>query len=207
MTDANEVKPDTRAKLNQLDEQVEYLDARVDTLDLPSRIEFCRLLRIAESSVEFIAMRANELVEAKDELKKKNKNVDKAVFWTFGMASLFLIANNFYTLPVAISTPLWLLMAAWYGKISFDKWNCEQKVEKIKAVYSQHRFSFFSAGFSRHLLDSIAHFTQKGHPDGVFNDEHMLTDKQIELAIKDACFKLCQGVHDYGYGQTPPFKN
>jgi hypothetical protein len=206
MTDVNEVKPDTRAKLDQLYEQVEYLDTRVNTLDLPSRIEFCRLLRIAESSVEFIAMRANELADAKDVLKQKSTAVGKAALWTMGIGFLYLIANNFYTMSLAGSIPFWLFMAACYGKVAFSAWDCERKLEKIKEDYSQHCFVFFSAGFSGHLLDSIARFAQKEYTEA-FNDEYMLNDKQIELAIKDACFKLCQGIHDYGYRHTPPFKN
>ena len=206
MTDVNEVKPDTRAKLDQLYEQVEYLDGRVNTLDLPSRIEFCRLLRIAESSVEFIAMRANELADAKEQLRKKRKGVSKAFILILGIGSLYLIGSNFYTLPLANATPFWLFMAVWYGNIFFDEWNCEQNLKKIEAVYSQHCFVFFSAGFSGHLLDSIARFAQKEYTEA-FNDEYMLNDKQIELAIKDACFKLCQGIHDYGYRHTLPFKS
>lgn len=206
MTDVNEVKPDTRAKLDQLFKQVDALDAKVDALDLPSRIEFCRLLRIAESSVEFIAMRANELADAKDELKQKRKAVDKAALWTFGIGSLYFVVNNFYTLSFAGSIPFWLFMAAWYGNISFDAWNCEQKVDKIKTVHSEHRFVFFSAGFPDHLLDAIAHFAQKESTEA-FSDEYMLNDKQIELAIKTTCLKLCRGVLDYGYRHTPPFKN
>lgn len=206
MTDANEVKPDTKAKLDQLFKQVGALDAQVDALDLPSRIEFCRLLRIAESSVEFIAMRANELADAKDELRQKRKAVDKAALWTMGIGLLYLIANNFYTMSFAVSIPFWLYVAAWYGKVAFAAWDCEQKVDKIKTVHSEQRFVFFSAGFSDHLLDAIAHFAQKESTEA-FSDEYMLNDGQIELAIKTTCLKLCRGVLDYGYRHTPPFKN
>jgi hypothetical protein len=117
-----------------------------------------------------------------------------------------LIAGYFYK-SITDSIPLFVFfLAAWYYKAVFDAWDCEQRVEKIKAVHSEHRFAFFSAGFSDHLLDAIAHFAQKESTEA-FSDEYMLNDEQIELAIKIACLKLCRGVHDYGYRHTPSFKN
>lgn len=216
MTDVNEVKPDTRAAMDHLYDQIDALNTQVDALELPSRIEFCRLLRIAENSVEFIAMRANDLERAKGELEQKNKAVYKAGLCTMGIGLLYWFGSNYYTLSSAISIPFWLFIAAWYGKAAFDVWDCERKLENAKEIYANYRFDFFSAGFSIPLMDDIAHFAQKESTEA-FSDAYMmnendiqvelLNDMQIELALKTACFKLCRGVHDYGYRHIPPFEN
>ena len=198
MFDVNEVKPDTRAELNQLFERIEELNAQVNALELPCRIEFYRLLRIAESNVEFISYRANELSEAKDELKQKSKAAYKAALWTMGIGLLYLIASNFYRLPSAVSMPFWLFIAGWYGKAVFEAWDSGRKLEKNKAIYSNYRLTFFSAGFSSNLLDAIAEYEKKEATEA-FSDAYMLNDQQIELAIKTACFDLCQGIHKSDY--------
>lgn len=206
MTNVDNLKPDTRAELNQLFEKIEALNVQVAALELPSQIEFCRLFRIAESSVELIMKSETDFIEARDQLRQKNKAVDKAGFWVFGIGSLYFVVNNFYTLSFAGSIPFWLFMAAWYGNIAFDAWNCEKKMDSIKEMQRHYRFSFHSAGFSGGLLYEITQIEKKESTEA-FSDAYMLNDQQIELAIKTACFQLCRGVRGYGYRHTPPFKN
>lgn len=180
-------------KLSELRQKIEAIHDKIDALELPSKIEFGRLFRLADSCIELLAASDTEIADVRNELTQKNSAYRQSLLAACGGAIVYALANYFFSpWSVAFSIPYWIVLFAMPTAAAFQVWDWERKINHIRENKRHYRFVFYSAGFKPSVLYEISEIQKKERIERSY-EASLVCDLEIELALKTSSFKLCRG--------------
>lgn len=188
----------------------------VQGMELASRIEYARLIRIAKQIPKRLFRIEKNISDIREVMKKQEKDVFKLMLWFGGCSGVLLLGAYFFTesgkLPDAVG---WVAAIFWFGFIVYPhlktKFN-EHKFQKEIDNKERYEYEWFSTGLSNELL-GMGLYEAKRREEGKNEDEmkklgkedleehqaqSYLISKKYALSVMIECKNLASGeVKDY----------
>jgi len=165
--------------------ELNALDSKIDALDLTQRIEFSRLYRILNATVDIISIAENDLKELVEK-KRVSQNFANKLFWgAFTTVSILHIVNYFYySMSWFTALPILLFACAILYPPLAEPARLEKFAYLQALAINQYRFEAQCAGFTYQLLNKLNYLLKNSK-----DDQHNFY--KIELLQKNECLRLC----------------
>lgn len=165
--------------------ELNALDSKIDALDLTKRIEFFRLYRILNATIDAISNAENDLEELTEKHREALKFANNLFLGFFASALVLSIVNHFfYPISWFTSLPTWLLISALLYPSLSEPMQLQKLVRFGANAIDRYRFEARCAGFTIHLLNELNMLLKTTKDD--YRNSY-----RIELLQKNECLRLC----------------